>query len=211
MFRIPEGAPALASALVEPLACALKGVDDAFVAAGDRVLILGSGPLGVMLALLSVRSGARVALLGRGEARLKAVRDQGLEALDYGTSIYPEAKVKELLGGRPDKVIEAVGDPQAWSLGLDAVAAGGLVLFFGGCAAGTQVALDTGRIHYEEISIRGSFHHSPGHVREALDLLAADGGGFSFLVSGEASLDEIPEVFQRLDRREIPFKLALRP
>ncbi len=60
-----------------------------------------------------------------------------------------------------DVVIEAVGRPEAWEWAIDMVRKGGTVNFFGGCASGTKVRLDTNRLHYSEITLKATFHHTP--------------------------------------------------
>ena len=75
-------------------------------------------------------------------------------------------------------VIEAVGRPQAWEWAIDMVRKGGTVNFFGGCANGTKVQLDTNRLHYSEITLKATFHHTPETVRKAF---ALDGGEKSAL------------------------------
>src|ERR1035441_2914854 len=66
-----------------------------------------------------------------------------------------------------DVVIEAVGRPKAWEWTIDMVRKGGTVNFFGGCASGTTVALDTQRLHYNELTLKATFHHTPETVRKA--------------------------------------------
>ena len=70
-----------------------------------------------------------------------------------------------------DVVIEAVGRPQAWEWSIDMVRKGGTVNFFGGCANGTKVALDTQRLHYNELTLKATFHHTPETVRKAFALI----------------------------------------
>ena len=50
---------------------------------------------------------------------------------------------------------------------------GGTVNFFGGCANGTTVALDTQRLHYNEMTLKATFHHTPETVRRAFSLIAS--------------------------------------
>ncbi len=75
-----------------------------------------------------------------------------------------------------DIAIEAVGVPDAWQEAVELVRKGGTVNFFGGCAVGTHVSLDTNKIHYSDITLRATFHHTPAICRRALDLIA--GGRF---------------------------------
>jgi len=56
---------------------------------------------------------------------------------------------------------------------MDAVGRGGSVVFFGGCAPGTSVRVDTRRAHYEELTLVGAFHHTPELIRRAVEALEA--------------------------------------
>jgi L-iditol 2-dehydrogenase len=77
-----------------------------------------------------------------------------------------------MTGGRgADVAIDATGRPEVWAQAMDAAGRGGTVVFFGGCAPGTTVALDTRRVHYEELTLVGAFHHTPETIRRAVELL----------------------------------------
>ena len=68
-------------------------------------------------------------------------------------------------------VFEAVGRPQAWRQAADAASPGGVVVLVGGCRGGTEVAFASSPIHYDELELRGAFHHSREEVDEALAAL----------------------------------------
>ena len=110
-----------------------------------------------------------------------------------------------------DIAIEAVGVPEAWQEAVELVRKGGTVNFFGGCAAGTHVTLDTNRIHYSDITLRATFHHTPAICRKALDLIA--GGRFQAgaFITGHAHLYELNRVFEKLMNRSSEIKTAIVP
>jgi len=110
-----------------------------------------------------------------------------------------------------DIAIEAVGIPETWQQALELVRKGGSVNFFGGCAAGTHVSLDTNRIHYNDITLRATFHHTPAICRKALDLIA--GGRFQAgaFITGRAHLYELNRVFEKLMNRSSEIKTAIVP
>ena len=72
-----------------------------------------------------------------------------------------------------DFAIECVGLPEIWEQMFSIVRKGGYVHLFGGCASGTTVNIDTRRLHYDEVNIISSFHHTPKYFREALELIAS--------------------------------------
>ena len=82
----------------------------------------------------------------------------------------PVGVVRSLTEGRgADVAIEAVGKPQTWEMCVHMVRRGGTVNFFGGCPSDSRVSLDTSLLHYSEITCKASFHHTPAHIRRALD------------------------------------------
>ena len=70
--------------------------------------------------------------------------------------------------------------------------------FFGGPPSGTMVELDTNRLHYGEITLKASFHHTPATCRTAFDVVASGRFKCSEFITGKAGLDEVPEVFKKM-------------
>ena len=104
------------------------------------------------------------------------------------------ARVRELTDGRgAELVIEAVGRPEAWELAVAMAAPGGTVNLFGGCARDTTFTVPTARVHYEEVTLLGTYHHAPRYLARALDILAANEHPWASLLSAEVTLDELPE------------------
>jgi L-iditol 2-dehydrogenase len=122
------------------------------------------------------------------------------------------AEIRQLTEGRgADAVIEAVGRPEAWQQAVEMVRKGGVINFFGGCATGTKVELDTARIHYGGLRMLASFHHTPRVVREALQLIAAGKVRSLDYITGEAPLSELVSVLRAMDNRGSEIKTAIIP
>ena len=176
LLRVPPTMPSEVAALVEPLACCLHGVEQAGVAAGDRVAVLGLGPIGLMLCACVADAGGRpIGVGGRAERRALAPI--------FGAELGD--------GQGADVVIEAAGTEDAWLAALDLVRPGGTVLAFGGLAAAARVPIAAFRIHYEEVTLRGAFHHTPRHVRSALAFLASGAYPFERLITHRVGLDGV--------------------
>ncbi|NUT54472.1 MAG: zinc-binding dehydrogenase, partial [Thermoleophilia bacterium] len=94
-------------------------------------------------------------------------------------------------GDGADVVIEAAGTPEAWQRALELVRPGGSVLYFGGLAAGAELRVDAYRLHYEELTLRGSFHHAPRHVRAALAFLAGGAYPWERLITHRVRLEDV--------------------
>ena len=106
-------------------------------------------------------------------ALLDRVRALGIgECLDASATADVVADLRAVTDGRgPDVTIDATGRPEVWEQAMAAVGRGGSVVFFGGCAPGTTVQVDTRRAHYEELTLVGAFHHTPELIRQAVDAL----------------------------------------
>jgi len=92
-------------------------------------------------------------------------------------------------------VLEAVGTEQAWSEAVGVVRPGGKVVLFGGLPRDARPHIDPFRLHYEELTVLGSFHHSPATVRAALGFLASGAYPWERLVTHRVSLAELPALF----------------
>ena len=194
-MRIGPALPAWRAAFAEPLACALQGIARGRVEPGMTVAVLGHGPLGCLLALTAAQRKARVLLVGKGGWRLERVRAAGIaETMDTREAGDLTAALRARTGGRgPDVVVDATGRPEVWEQALDAVGRGGTVVFFGGCAPGTTVQVDTRRAHYEELSLVGAFHHTPQLIRQAVELLESETLVPDALVTHRMGLAAVPE------------------
>jgi L-iditol 2-dehydrogenase len=114
-------------------------------------------------------------------------------------------------GRGADVVVEAVGRPEAWQWSVDMVRKGGTVNFFGGCATGTKVELDTNRLHYSEITLKATFHHTPEVVRKAFALIAEKKIRSTDYVTAEAPLSRLQQVLRHMLHRNGDIKTAIIP
>jgi len=185
------------AALVEPLACVVQGIEDTRLHAGQRVLVIGAGPVGLMFVALAQHLGCRVTVAGRGKKRLETAR---LLGADQVVNVAEQAGLVDAIpvGSIFDVVIEAVGKPETWDAAVRLVRKGGTVNFFGGCPSGTTVSLDTGLVHYSNLTLVASFHHTPRTVRRALEYIEAGVVGSDDFVDGECSLSELPMLFRSM-------------
>ena len=213
-YRVPEHVDYREAALAEPLACVLKGMDDTKVRPGDTVTVIGLGPIGLMFVRVAKISGARVVAVGRRRAQLDRAEHLGAEVLvESRRGSDPTEEVRRHTeGGRgSDVVIEAVGSPHAWRQAVSMVRSGGTVNFFGGCPKQTVVCFDTGRLHYASLTLRATFHHTPYHMREALELVTRGELNAADFIVEEAPLADIVTVFQQLAAQSGRLKTVIIP
>jgi L-iditol 2-dehydrogenase len=214
-YVIPESLAYKDAALVEPLACAVRGLDESNLHPGDTIAVMGLGPIGLMFVRLAKYAyGAHVIALARRIEQVERAKrlgaDEGILICDRHDLL---AELKRHTSGRgADVVIEAIGQPESWELATQLVRKGGTINFFGGCPSGTKVGLDTGLLHYSEITCKASFHHTPAHIRRSLEFLAQGKVNASFLVNHEEPLSQLPQVLYDLaHRRNGQIKTAIIP
>jgi L-iditol 2-dehydrogenase len=214
MLEIPDNVPFVDAAMVEPLACVLRGAHEIDAREGDAVVVIGCGPIGLkFIRILSSRK-VRVIALGKRKSQIQAAERLGaVAAFDVSEIDNPVNLVRQLTeGGRgADAVIEAVGSAKTWQWALQMVRKGGRVNLFGGCPSGTQVNFDPAALHYSEITIKSTFHHSPRFIREALETIVRGEIRASDFITGEVPLTELPHVFEHMKQRNGDLKTAVIP
>jgi L-iditol 2-dehydrogenase len=199
------------AALVEPLACVVQGVEDTQLRADQNVLVIGAGPIGLMFVALAKNLGCHVAVAGRRAPRLEAAQRLGAdEVVDIGDGSGLVTKVRETSKTHFDAVIEAVGQPVVWEAAVHLVRKGGAVNFFGGCPSGASITLDTTLIHYSNLTLLASFHHTPRAIRRALEFIEAGVIRAADFVDGECPLTQLPELFQSMAAGNHAIKTLIR-
>jgi L-iditol 2-dehydrogenase len=202
------------AALTEPLACAVHGFEDSHPRKGDTVAVIGGGPLGLMILHVAALAGYEVISIVKHDGQVKAAKQLGAAHVVQTSSI--RTAIRETRALTPnnrgvDIAIEAVGVPEAWQEAVELVRKGGTINFFGGCATGTHVNLDTNLLHYGDITLRATFHHTPAICRKALDLIASGRFQASAFITGHAHLYELNRVFEKLMKRSSEIKTVILP
>ena len=173
LHSVPRTLPSEVAALVEPLACALHATSG--IKPRQTVAVLGPGPMGMLLCACLKDAGADVLVAG-------GTRERRALAQEFGAT---EGDAREA-----DVVIEATGKPKGWRDAVGAARRGGTVVFFSGIP--DNIELDARRIHYDELTLRGVFHHTPQTVRAALAFLASGAYPWRALLTHEVSLEQLP-------------------
>ena len=212
-YEIPAHVSYHDAAMIEPLACVLRGLEETAVRSGDTVTIIGLGPIGLMFVRLARLYGARVIAIGRRKTQLDRAAAMGADEVICTEQIPdPRRTVREMTKGRgTDIAIEAVGKPETWEWAVDMVRRGGTVNFFGGCPNDSRVSLDTSLLHYSEITCKASFHHTPAYIRKALDIVTAGDITAQAFVNSEEPLANLLEVMRHLMSHNGHLKTAIIP
>ena len=213
LLELPEHMTYQEAALTEPMGTVVHGNYAADIKAGDTVVVLGLGPLGLMHVRLAHLRGARVIAVGKGEERLvKARRFGANEIVDIATVDNKVTAVRDMTEGKRGAavVIEAVGKPEAWADAVQMARYAGSVVFYGGCAKGTTLTVDTGLLHYGELKLIGVFHQTPQDFKRGFDLLANRVVDGRELISDTWPLDRLLDAFDRVKSLQA-IKIAVDP
>ncbi len=203
LFSLPKGLPAWVAALAEPVGCCVHGVEDCKVRAGDTVLVVGDGPMGLLCAAVARAYGATtIVVAGLTPHRLTVAREH---YADVAVSVEEEdlrERVARLTGGRgADVVFVAVSSAEAVETGWGALRRGGMLNVFAGVPEGTTIPLDLRQVHYGQIHITGSFGVGPAHLARALRLLADGRVDVAPLVTATFAFEDAPKaVAYAMDR-----------
>lgn len=213
MYEIPNHVTYQDAALIEPLACVMRGLDETHIRPGDNVAVIGLGPIGLMFVRLAKAYGARVIAIGRRKKQVDRAAAMGADELMIsGDTDATVRKVREVTSGRgADVVIEAVGLPEAWQMAVRLLRRGGTVNFFGGCPNDSHISMDTSLLHYSEITCKASFHHTPAHIQKALDFVSRGVITARDFVNRVEPLTNLLEVMRHLMSHNGHMKTAIIP
>ena len=200
-LRVPEGVRFEHASLTEPLACVVRGLEETGAAAGDLMVVIGAGPIGLMFMQAAALAGVKVIAVVKRDDQVETAKLFGAaEVVRVSEGEDVVAVVRGMTpGGRgADVVVEAVASPMTWEWAVGMVRKGGVVNFFGGPPAGTVVGLDTNRLHYGDITLKASFHHTPATCRTAFELIRSGRFDAAACITGRVGLSEVPSVFKKM-------------
>jgi L-iditol 2-dehydrogenase len=200
LVPVPDNLTDEEAALLEPLACCLNSYYRMLpVAKGGTVVIIGDGPMGLIhLQLFKRLSGSRVAIVGKVPLRMEKARAMGADAV---LAYSHEKTVADILdfagassgggGGGADLVVIATSNPVAFELATKVSGRNSKISLFAGMASGQTFLLDANWLHYNQISVTGTFSSTPKILKEATRIAADKTIDLSTIVTHRYSLPEI--------------------
>lgn len=213
LYAIPDNVSYDEAALAEPLSCCVHGQALARVAAGDTVLVIGAGAIGLMHVMLAKQAGSRrVITLETDPQRLRRAAGFGCDVLLNPSERDFPARLSEATEQEgADIVIVAAGSAAAQREAIPCARKGGRILFFAGLPPGQgEVALDTNLIHYRELSVLGSYSTTPEEMGGALKLIQSRSVQVDKLITHRFPLQEVADAF-RVASSKAGLKVAVHP
>ena len=209
LLLVPKHLPLVLAAMTEPLACVLHGISRSGVKPHDKVVVLGDGAIGLMFVAVLAEY-TEVILWGGNNQRLEIAKKLGAaKTFNYHQVTDIANTVRELTAGwGADVVIEATGVPSVWETAIACGRPGATINLFGGCPKDTTITVNTEKLHYSELTLKGVFHNTPEYVKAALLLIASGTIPFDLLISEHRSLQDLEQVFMDMKARKV-IKVAM--
>lgn len=186
------------AAMIEPVSCCLAAAEQCGTKAGDTVVVVGAGPLGLIHTVVSKALCARVVCIDMNEERLARALRLGAMRVVNPEKEDAAAVVRDLTEVGADVVIAAVGIPQVMESYLPLVRNGGVFNVFGGTPRGEMMTVDPRWIHYGEITLTGTFASSVKQFHKAFDFVGSRAEEIETVISTRCGLDDILAAVRRV-------------
>lgn len=193
VVKIPDGVSYEQASFIEPVNTCMKAMEALRLQSGETVLVIGQGPIGIMLAVLAKRAGATVVTSDLYPQRLKMSEAFGLRHNVNASSADPMERVRELTDGRgADAVILATAGNSLVRPAIDAARPGGRVMLFAQTQR-SEVAIDPSAVCVDEKTLLGSYSASVDLQDENVRLVFSGGVDFARLITHRFPLSEAVE------------------
>jgi L-iditol 2-dehydrogenase len=178
LLTLPDHVTDEAATLIEPLACCVRGLDRARVDANSRLLVIGGGQMGLLLAQAARARGAEVTVAEPRAERRELAEALGARAVEPGTE------------QRATVVILATYAPAAWPYAISAADRGAVIQLFAPAGPGEERAFAVDELFFKELEIQASYSAGPGDTRAALALIADGHISAERLITHRYALEE---------------------
>jgi L-iditol 2-dehydrogenase len=194
LVPVPDSLSDEEAALLEPLACCLNGLSRTGLPAKDSpVVIIGDGPLGLLhLQLFKRLSGANVALVGKIPARMEKARAMGADVVFENS----DQGIFDFTGDGAGITVVATSNPSALELATKVAGKNSIINLFAGMPRDQSFALDPNWLHYNQISVTGTFSSTPAMLQEAARIAAEKTVDLSKIVTHRYPLAEIEQAIR---------------
>jgi 2-desacetyl-2-hydroxyethyl bacteriochlorophyllide A dehydrogenase len=210
LYPLPDTMSPETGAFVEPVSCAVHGVDRANIRSGDTVVILGGGTIGlIMLQLVRSSGAARIMVAEPLPHKQEIARALGADEVIDPANADTRSVIFDATHVGADVVIECVGNPKTMQLAIELARRGGTVEFFGVCPLGATIPVEPNMVYFKELTITGSYVN-PHTFARAITLLASGKVGVDKFRIDRFPLDQAGEAIE-LQRRGGTLKSIITP
>jgi L-iditol 2-dehydrogenase len=186
------------ASLIEPLSCCLNAqLNFCIPNSGEFVIIIGDGPIGLIHLQISKLYGAKTIVVGKIASRLNEAKSIGADMVLVNNE--PDESVKKIwdytYGNGGKLIIVATSNPEGIDLALKLAGKNSLISLFAGTSKNKILRIDPNLLHYNQITLSGSFSSTPKVMKKAMDLVHEQKIDLKRLVTHRFSLDEIDKAF----------------
>lgn len=213
IYKIPDNLTLEEAALVEPLACIVRGLDNVGIKVGSSVAIVGAGPIGLLMTqVVSYYGASKTFVVDMDENRLRLAKELGATYTINFKEQDPKSFVHEKTEGiGVDVSIECVGSSAAIETAFRLVRRGGKLLIFGVAPEHDVWQVKPFELYDKEVSIFTSYR-SPYTFQRAVEIASSGKIKFKQIISHIYSLDEAPRAFNDLaSRKKGMVKVLIKP
>ena len=198
VVKLPESVSFAAGALIEPLACCIRGLRNTGTGFNDTVLIIGAGPIGLMHLQLSLIAGAKKVIVSEPDAEKRALATElgASRSVDPGSEDLHAIVMEETGGEGADRIVMAIGVNALVDSTFKLAKKGGTVCLFAGFPKGKMSEFDPSVIHYNELNITGSTAYKRIDYLQAADMVISGKINLDAIVSQKFSLDNFREALE---------------
>jgi L-iditol 2-dehydrogenase len=211
--KVPDHVSFEEAALAEPLACCLNGIELCRPELGDTMVVVGAGPLGILLTELGKLMGVtKTLVVNRSRPRLEIAKTFGVDVTICSSEENTVERVlEETHGEGANIIITACPSPEAQAETLHYAAHRARINLFGGLPKGKSlVPIDTNVLHYREIFLFGSHGAVPSHLKKAIDLIASGKIDMKKYISHTFPLESALEAFKAAEDK-VGMRVVLKP
>lgn len=198
VIKLPEHVSFAEGALIEPLACCIRGLKNAGTGFNDTVLIVGAGPIGLMHLQLAKIAGARKVIVSEplDSRREKAIRLGADLVVDPINENLREIVMRETDGIGMDVIVIAIGVPQIVDSTIKLCRKGGTVNLFAGFAGTGECKIEVNTIHYGEINVNGSTAYKRQDYLQAAQMVINQKINLEEIVTHTFKIEEFQKAYE---------------
>ncbi|MGA2466296.1 MAG: alcohol dehydrogenase catalytic domain-containing protein [Thermodesulfobacteriota bacterium] len=199
-YRLANTIPFDKAALVQPLAISIHAVDRAGIRKGQFVVILGMGPIGLLLLQVARQMGANVFVSDLVDFKLEKAKALGAQRVSNGSTPHLIDEIRGWTNGLgADVVIEAAGTSTTVRQSLSAVRRGGTILLLG-ITGHQKEEVHLERATLDELNLLGTVRYGMGDFPRAIEMIHQETVDLDTLILRRFALTETPRIFEELVR-----------